>query len=442
MGIYFGTDGLRGKAIDELTFSLAYKVGNALSVLKRNPKIIIGADTRVSNAYFTLAVASGAMSGGGSVTDVGIAPTACVAYLTKELKADYGVVISASHNSGEYNGIKIFDSNGYKISDSEEERIEKCFVREKINSFVNIGGYKQDYDLKKRYVEFLVEAAEGITLKNKTFVLDCANGAAYKIAPEVFKKLGAKVICISNKADGLMINDGCGALHTENLIKTVLRRNADAGFGFDGDADRLIAVDEKGNVIDGDQILTGLALDMKEHGALNGSAVVGTRHTNMGIEMTLGRENVRLIRANIGDKHVLAELIKNGYSLGGEQSGHIIFNRLHTTGDGIFTAVKAACLITKKNIKFSEIFGFNKYPQTNTDVTVFDKAKIVCNDELAAAIKKCEEQVRDVGRVMVRASGTEPKIRITVESENEKENKTLSAFLVDVVRKIDGKLKT
>ncbi len=441
MGIYFGTDGLRGKAIDELTFSLAYKVGNALSVLKRNPKIIIGADTRVSNAYFTLAVASGAMSGGGSVTDVGIAPTACVAYLTKELKADYGVVISASHNSGEYNGIKIFDSNGYKISDNEEERIEKCFVREKVNSFVNIGGYKQDFNLKKRYVEFLIKAADGVSVKNKTFVLDCANGAAYKIAPEVFKKLGANVICISNKADGLRINDGCGALHAENLIKTVLRRNADAGFAFDGDADRLIAVDEKGNVIDGDQILTGLALDMKERGALNGSAVVGTRHTNMGIEMILARENVRLIRADIGDKYVLAELIKNGYSLGGEQSGHIIFNRLHTTGDGIFTAVKAACLIVENNVTFSEAFGFNKYPQTNTDVIVFDKTKVIGHEELAAAIKNCEEKLRDVGRVMVRASGTEPKIRITVESENEKENKSLSAFLVDVVRKIDEALK-
>ena len=222
MGLFFGTDGLRGKVNEDLTQDIAYKIGNALSILKDRPTIIIGSDTRISNTYLTLALAGGAMSGGAKVIDIGVVPTAGIAYITKTIGADYGIVISASHNSGEYNGIKVFNADGYKLSEKEEERIERCFIREKINEFPNIGTYEQNFNLSKIYKKFLINASEN-SLKGKTIVLDGAYGAAHRIAPEVFRKLGANVIAANCVNDGLKINKGCGALYPENLIKKVFR---------------------------------------------------------------------------------------------------------------------------------------------------------------------------------------------------------------------------
>ena len=244
MGLFFGTDGLRGRVNEELTFDIAYKIVNALSILKEKPTIIVGSDTRISNSYLTLGVASGAMSGGARVIDIGVVPTAGIAYITKKVGADYGIVISASHNSGEYNGIKVFNAEGYKLGDKEEERIERCFIREKINDCDNIGTYEQDFNLSKLYKKYLINASE-YSLKGKTIVLDCAYGASHRIAPEVFRKLGANVIAANATNDWKKINQNCGALYPENLIRRVFRYKADMGFAFDGDSDRLIAVDEK-----------------------------------------------------------------------------------------------------------------------------------------------------------------------------------------------------
>ena len=436
MGIFFGTDGLRGKVNEVLTFDVAYKIGNALSILKENPTILIGSDTRISNTYLTLAVSSGAMSGGANVIDLGIIPTAGVAYLTKTLNADYGVVISASHNSGEYNGIKVFNSLGYKLGDKEEERIERCFIHNKTNDFPNIGTFKQDFNLIKTYRNFLINSCNN-SLKGKTIVLDCAHGAALRIAPEVFRKLGANVIASCATESGLKINENCGALHPENLRRRVFRYSADMGFAFDGDADRLIAVDDKGNIIDGDIIIFLLAKYMFKQGKLKDNTVVGTSHTNMAIENELKSCGIKMLRTDIGDKYVLSKLLENDLSLGGEQSGHIILKDLHTTGDGILSAIIVADMLTKENIKFSDAVSVKLFPQTNENVIVSDKFRIINNEELARETSRFNLMLEGKGRIMIRASGTEPKIRIMVESEDSELNKSIANELIKLIDKIN-----
>lgn len=405
MGLFFGTDGLRGIVNEDLTFSLAYKVGNALSSLKVGARILVGRDTRVSGSYLTLALASGAMSGGASVVDVGVVPTAGVAYLTKKHEFDYGVVISASHNSAEYNGIKVFDKNGYKLGDKEEERVERCFIHDKTNAYPYIGIYEQDYTLVKDYAQFLISA--GIDMSGLTIVLDGSNGASHKIAPAVFRSLGASVVASSCSGDGLHINENCGSLYPQKLIKRVHRYNADVGFAFDGDSDRLITIDEKGNIIDGDMVIYILAKHLKQEGKLNDNTVVGTSHTNMAIEESLKREGINFIRTDIGDKYVLAKLVEKNLSLGGEQSGHIILKDLSTTGDGILSAIAVATLLKKSGKKCSELFDIELYPQTNINVVVSDKLRVINNEEFATCVAKMQNDLEGKGRLMVRASGTE-----------------------------------
>lgn len=387
MGLFFGTDGLRGKVNEDLTFDIAYKIGNALSILKDKPTIIIGSDTRISNTYLTLGVASGAMSGGANVIDIGVVPTAGIAYITKCVNADYGIVVSASHNSGEYNGIKVFDSNGYKLSEKEEERIERCFIHEKTNDFPNVGRYGQDLNLPKLYKKYLIESSKN-SLEGLTIVLDGAYGAAHRIAPDVFRKLGANVIAANCVDDGLKINNNCGALYPENLVKRVFRYKADMGFAFDGDADRIIAVDENGKIIDGDMIIYALAKYFKKLGKLKCDTVVGTSHTNMAIEEDLKRQGINFIRTDIGDKYVLAKLLEKKLSLGGEQSGHIILKDMATTGDGILTAIIIANMILSEKIKMSEAFNVELYPQVNKNVVVEDKFRIMNSEELGKEVAK------------------------------------------------------
>ncbi len=436
MGIYFGTDGLRGKVNVDLTFSVAYKIGNALAMLKNKPTIVIGADTRVSNTYLMLAVAGGATSGGANVIDIGVCPTAGIAYITKEIKADYGVVISASHNSGEYNGIKVFNGEGYKLGDKEEERIERCFIHEKTMDFPNIGVYKQDFNLVKLYKHFLVGASEN-SLAGKTIVLDCAFGAAHRIAPEVFRALGANVIATNCMNDGLKINQNCGALYPQNLSKKVLRYKADMGFCFDGDADRLIAVDEQGNVIDGDRIIYALGLYYKKLGKLNSNTVVGTSHTNMAIEEALNKNGINLIRTDIGDKYVLAKLLEKNLCIGGEQSGHIIIKNIATTGDGILSAIVLANMIVNEGKKLSDIIDVELFPQANVNVIVDDKFRVMNSAWLNSEVVKYNEVLNGKGRIMIRASGTEPKVRVMVESKDKELNEDIASALVDVIQKIN-----
>lgn len=436
MGLFFGTDGLRGKVNEDLTFDIAYKIGNALSTLKNKPTILIGSDTRISNTYLTLGVASGAMSGGANVIDVGVVPTAGIAYLTKEVNADYGVVISASHNSAEYNGIKIFNSQGYKLGDKDEEIVERCFIRTRINSFPEIGRYTQDLSLVKKYKEFLIKQSKN-SLKGKTIVLDCAHGAALRIAPEVFRKLGATVIASNSVDDGLKINKNCGALHPENLARRVNRYKADMGFAFDGDSDRLVAVTEKGEIIDGDVIIYTLGKYLKKLGKLKGNAVVGTSHTNMGIENALKENGIELYRTDIGDKYVLAKLVEKELSLGGEQSGHIILKDIATTGDGILSAIAVANMIIEENKTFSEIIDVELYPQTNINVMVNDKFKIMNNQDVVLSVSKYNSELNGKGRLMLRASGTEPKIRIMVESMCKETNDRIANELVELIEKVN-----
>ena len=437
MGVFFGTDGIRGKVNEELTQDVAYKIGNALSILKNNPTIVIGADTRISNTYLALSVASGAMSGGARVIDIGVCPTAGIAYITKEIKADYGVVISASHNSGEYNGIKVFDSNGYKLGE-KEERIERCFIRSKVNEYPHIGRYEQDFNLVKVYRDYLIGASKN-SLKGKTIVLDGAYGAAHKIAPEVFRKLGANVIAANCTNNGAKINEGCGALYPENLIKRVFRYKADVGFAFDGDSDRLMAVDEKGNVINGDEIIYGLAKYLKAKGELRSNIVVGTSHTNMAIEDGLKEEGIDMIRTDIGDKYVLAKLVEKNLSLGGEQSGHIILKDLATTGDGILSAIVVANMLVEQNKTMSEAFGVDLYPQSNKNVIVEDKFRVMNSEELSKEVVKYNAELAGKGRLMIRASGTEPKIRVMVESKDHELNESIAKAIVNTIKGISAK---
>lgn len=437
MGLYFGTDGLRGKVNEDLTFDIAYKIGNALSTLKVKPKILIGADTRISNTYLALGVASGAMSGGAEVIDAGVVPTAGVAYLTRKIGADYGVVISASHNSGEYNGIKVFNGEGYKLGDKEEERIERCFIHEKTNDFPDIGRYTQDLTLIKEYKKFLVSSSEN-SLEGLTVVLDCAYGAAHRIAPEVFRTLGAKVIATCCMDDGLRINENCGALHPETLCKRVLRCGADMGFAFDGDSDRLIAVNDKGEIVDGDVIIYALATYLKRINKLKGNTVVGTKHTNMAIENALKAQGITLLRTDIGDKYVLAKLIEKGLSIGGEQSGHIILKDVATTGDGILSAIVLANMLIKEGKKMSDAIKVKLYPQSNKNVIVSDKFRVMNSDELQREIAKYDEQLKNKGRIMLRASGTEPKVRVMVESQDAEENERIANALVALINKINS----
>ena len=366
-------------------------------------------------------------------------PTAGIAYITKTVGADYGIVISASHNSGEYNGIKIFNSKGYKLSDKEEERIERCFIREKVNDFPNIGSYEQNFNLAKIYKKFLIEASEN-KLKGKTIVLDGAFGAAHRIAPEVFRKLGANVIAANCVNDGLKINDNCGALYPENLIKRVFRYKADMGFAFDGDADRLIAVDEKGNIIDGDKIILGLAKYFKQLGKLKKDTVVGTSHTNMAIEEDLKNNGINLIRTDIGDKYVLAKLLEKDLSLGGEQSGHVIIKDLATTGDGILTAIIVANMVINEKTTMSETLKIDLYPQVNKNVIVEDKFRIMNNEELSKEVTKYNAELAGRGRIMIRASGTEPKIRVMVESKDKALNEEIANSIVGMVKRINAEV--
>ena len=437
MGVFFGTDGLRGVVNEDLTHEVAYKCGSALTTLTKAPLVIIGRDTRVSGEYLTASLACGVMGGGGRAVDLGVIPTAGVAYLTRALGADYGVVISASHNPPEYNGIKVFDKNGYKLSDTEEERIERTFIPTRPSASVDLGGFRAEHSLIRKYESFLISSCE-CALDGMRIVLDTADGAASRVAPRVLRRLGASVTAISARGDGRRINQSSGALHPERLAREVVRRGADVGFAFDGDADRLIAVDDGGRIVDGDMIIYMLARYMKERGVLKKNTVVGTSHTNMGIERSLADCGITLLRTDIGDKYVLERLEHDGLSLGGEQSGHIILKDIHTTGDGILSAIAVASMMKDTGGTLRELFDAELYPQTNINVVVSDKMRIMKSALLSDTIDRIQSLLSGTGRVMVRASGTEPKIRIMVESPSEEINRAYSEELASVVRELEG----
>lgn len=415
MGIYFGTDGIRGEYGKEINASLAERVGNALSQIKSHPKILIGHDTRVSADLLCLAVATGAIKGGASVTNVGIIPTAGISFLTEKECFDFGIVITASHNPPNYNGIKIFNPRGQKLSPSEENLLEEYMQNDYTSE--TCGKYKHCKNLAYKYVKHLLSCTN-TNLRGLKVCIDASNGASFKIAPIVFKKLNANVIKFACRPNGNKININCGSLHIENLVEKVLSTHSDVGFAFDGDADRVIAVSGSGEVFDGDKLLYILANSMQETGDLYANSVVGTSHTNSGLMISLNRNKINLIRTDVGDKYVIEAMEKMNLSLGGEQSGHIIIRKYAKTGDGILAAIKICEILKQKTETLETLCDAKLIPQANLNVNVTDKIKVLNNENLKNLVQKISNEEGPSCRALVRASGTENKIRIMVEHPN------------------------
>lgn len=431
MGRLFGTDGVRGLANMELTGKLAFELGQAgayvLTMAKHKPRILIGRDTRISGDMLEAALIAGICSVGADAIVAGVIPTPAIAYLTRHYGADAGIIISASHNTMEYNGIKIVDGNGYKLPDSLEERIESIILDRTetmpLPTGMHIGRRVRIRNAVRDYVRFLTSTVD-VDLKGFKIVLDCANGASYEAAPMVFGSLGAEVITTYHTPDGTNINDYCGSTHPEKLQALVLETGADIGLAFDGDADRLIAVSEHGNLVDGDQIMLICGLDMKERGLLKDNTIVGTVMSNLGLDLALKRAGCRLEKTKVGDRYVLEKMLEHGYNLGGEQSGHIIFLDHNTTGDGILTALQLLAVMKNKNKSLSELASaMKKYPQVLVNASVSEQNKLgyLDDQEIQKEIKRIEERFQDEGRVLIRPSGTEPVVRVMIEGADQRE---------------------
>ena len=444
LGRMFGTDGVRGVAGADLSVELTVALGRAGAMLLgqrsgRRPRLLVGRDTRRSGTMLEAALSAGAMSVGADVWSLGVATTPAVAHLVRILEFDAGVVISASHNPAPYNGIKFFDGSGYKLPDSLEDEIEHRLQWRRLEdrgpgpTGAELGVLTPAAGELESYVAFI--AAVAGDLAGLRIVCDCANGAAWRLAPEAFRRAGADVYTIFCDPNGLNINEGCGSLFPEALQTAVRERGADLGLAFDGDADRLIAVDEKGQVVDGDHMLAVLGLDLLWRDALPGRTVVGTVMSNYGLEVALAQAGGRLVRTRVGDRYVLEEMRQAGYVLGGEQSGHIILLDHHTTGDGLCTAAALAALMRRKGSPLSELAAvMPQMPQVLKSVPVRTRDGWDRNDTIQAAIATAEGVLAGRGRVVVRPSGTEPLLRIMVEGEDESVVRGQAEALTQVVR--------
>lgn len=433
---YFGTDGIRGKVLEDIGHELSFKCGNALNHLAKNPKVIIGRDSRKSGSYINLAFCLGVITGGGSVDDVGICPTAGIAFLTKHLGYDFGVVISASHNPPNNNGIKIFNSQGQKLGERRERELESLFDKKCIADAMCLGKYNQSIKLLKEYEKFLQSTITN-DLSSLKIVLDCCYGASCKIAPKVFKKLGAKVTVINNELNGDKINVNCGATNVESLKKEVLRKKANLGLAFDGDSDRLIAVDELGNEVDGDKILYLLANNLKKKNELTNNLVIGTKLTNLGIQNKLKEKGIDILLTDIGDKYVIEEMMAQNAKLGGEKAGHIILSEYMLAGDGILTGIKIAEIMSKEKKTLSALTNVEIYPQCSINCRVKDKDKIVSDIGLKKLVKDLENKAGNKARILVRKSGTEMLVRIMVESKDSVLAKEFAKILEEKVKEIE-----
>jgi phosphoglucosamine mutase len=443
----FGTDGIRGRANElPMTPEIVVRIGMAIASVLRKPSgrnmIVIGKDTRLSGYMIESALTSGICSMGMNVILVGPIPTPGIAFLTRALRADAGIVISASHNPFEDNGIKCFSSNGFKLPDEIEEAIERLVYDDKLldgrPSADRIGKAYRLEDATGRYIEYIKSTVpRGFNLEGFRIVVDSANGAAYKVTPWLLRELGAEVISINDKPDGMNINKDCGALYLEALKKSVLENSAHLGIAHDGDADRTIFIDEKGDIINGDHILAICAQDMKKEGRLNHHTVVATVMSNLGVENYLAGLGIRMIRTRVGDRYVVEKMLEGNYNLGGEQSGHIIFLEHNSTGDGPITALQVLYLMKKNERSLSELTSsIAFYPQVLTNVEVRNAIKPEDIPSLMKKIKLAEERLGRKGRVLVRRSGTEPKIRIMVEGEDEDTIKEIAEDLADCVRSV------
>lgn len=428
----FGTDGIRGTInLYPMLPEVCMKVGMGLChILKKSvshkPKILIGKDTRISGYVIESALTAGITSMGGDVYLVGPIPTPAVAFLVRSMRTDAGIVISASHNPFPDNGIKIFTNNGLKLSENLETEIEKLVLDSRFPYerpiADSLGKAYRIEDATGRYIEFVKSTLpKNISFEGLKVVIDPANGAAYRITPTLFKELGAEVITINDKPDGLNINKECGALYPKALSEKVKETKADFGIAHDGDADRTILVDENGNIVDGDLILVLWALDLKREKRLNKDTVVATVMTNKGIEDYLKKQKIKMVRTKVGDKYVVEEMLKKGYNLGGEQSGHIVCSDYTSTGDGAITAVQMAYIIKKSRKTLSEMTqGIPRLPQILKNVRIPENlSKDIVLDKLEKLNKESKKFEKKGGRILIRPSGTEPKIRIMVEDKDQ-----------------------
>lgn len=446
MGRLFGTDGIRGVANTELSCELAMKIGRATATVltdnvHRKPKVLIGQDTRASSSMLENAIAAGLCSVGADVMTLGVVPTPAVAFLVKKYGYDAAVMISASHNPCEYNGIKIFRSDGYKLPDSIEDEIEKIILDEVEKPELKIGGDVGKVSVCENtvndYVEHLKSSVDTDFIGMK-IALDCANGAASVSAETLFSSLGAECHILSASPDGVNINAGCGSTHLENLSRYVKENGLMAGFAFDGDADRMLAVDENGDTVDGDKIIAICAKYMQEEGRLNSGTAVVTVMTNMGFYKFCDENGISYEATKVGDRYVLEAMIDKGYSIGGEQSGHVIFLDYATTGDGQLTALQVLRIMKKTGKSLSELAScMNSYPQTMINIRVSNMGKARFNDdeEIKIAISQAEKQLGDSGRVLVRVSGTEPLVRVMLEGTDSKQIGVLAEEIAEVIRK-------
>lgn len=443
MGKYFGTDGVRGVANQELTPELAYKIGRCggyvLTRQAKHPRIVIGLDTRISGPMLEAALTAGLLSIGADVIRLGVVSTPCVAYMTRKLGANAGVMISASHNPVEDNGIKFFGGDGYKLLDATELEIEELMDAEKDELPRPIGGdlgtVTEEPEAKQVYVDFLKSTVRS-SFKGLKVVLDCANGAAYELAPQVFRELGAEVVAFGAEPNGRNINDGCGSTHPEALAGLVLSHKADLGLSFDGDADRLIAIDENGEEVDGDYILTICGAAMNREGRLKQGTVVTTVMANLGFFKAVKDLGLKAVQTAVGDRYVMEEMIKGGYNLGGEQSGHVIFLDYNTTGDGILTALQLVDTLVQSERPLSGLkAAMRKFPQVLVNVRVADKSKFKDNPAIGEAIAKVERELGENGRVLVRPSGTESLIRVMAEGPEKDQVETYVNQIAAVVQR-------
>jgi phosphoglucosamine mutase len=441
MGHYFGTDGVRGIANRELTAELAYKIGRCggyvLTGQAKHPQVVIGLDTRISGPMLESALVAGLLSIGVHVIRLGVVSTPAVAYLTRKLGADAGVMISASHNPVEDNGIKFFGADGFKLSDDTELQIEKLIdsVADGLPRPIgcDLGTLTDNLSAKSLYVDFLKTTVTS-NFKGLNIVLDCAHGAAYELAPRVFRELGANVITIGAEPNGCNINDHCGSTHPETLREEVLRQKADLGLSFDGDADRLIAVDDTGAEIDGDFLLTICGDALNKAGKLNHGTVVTTVMSNLGFFKAVKDLGIKTAQTSVGDRYVMEEMRKGGYNLGGEQSGHVIFLDYNTTGDGILSGLQLVDTIIHTGQKLSQLKQkMRKFPQVLVNVRVGDKSKLNGNTAVEAAIRQVENLLADNGRVLVRPSGTESLIRVMAEGPVIEELQIYVKQIADVI---------
>jgi phosphoglucosamine mutase len=438
----FGTDGVRGIANTEaLSPELAFGLGRAAATIAaersgKRPLAVIGRDTRRSGPMLAAALAAGICSAGGDVVDLAVVTTPAVAYVTTHLGADFGVMISASHNPAPDNGIKFFSADGYKLPDGAEDRLESL-VRTQPDTMArptgrDLGAIRSAPQEVEAYIKHVVDA--GRSLKDLRVVVDCGHGAAYQLAPEILRRLGAEVIALNSEPNGMNINQGCGSTHPDELQKMVVVHQAHAGIAHDGDADRCIAVDERGELVDGDQIMAVCALDYHARGELARDTLVATVMSNMGLDILMKKHGVKLIKAKVGDRYVLEEMQKGQYVLGGEQSGHVIFGEYSTTGDGILTAVQLLSILVRSGRTLSELAGQMQHlPQWLENVRVTSKEGWDTNPAIATAIRSAEETLGDQGRVLVRPSGTEPLIRVMLEGPSLGAIKAMAQQIKEVI---------